>query len=429
MTQQTLKHPPSSEHLGPLPGPSRGARAFAKCLGWLLLLTALGLIPPVFQMYFALSALAHAEASALAFSALALALLGLVVLVGGKHFPALCAIIFGVTLMLWLELGIRGLVINFEPDLKAEAIWIEDSLDLSNTLFRGNAFTQFTGRPGRIHYSDTDATSDGIAYNRHGFIGPDWPYAKPAGVLRVACLGSSTTASGYPIILEETLNTRADGTSRFEVLNFGMDYWCSAHSVVNYMLNVRAFAPDFVVFHHGWNEFEAVASRQRITPDYSHAYHSFSPQRPPAWLRIPLRLSLILRLGISQFGSLYWTDLQSALFQSQTTEPAFVEHPERWASFKRNVEALIALTTAEGVHLVLTTQPRSTDPMAKYADYAATIDMANSIIRSMTAGHPNVSLIDLDALMTGQNHLFKDIAHVTPLGRRFKAEAIADAIR
>jgi hypothetical protein len=40
-------------------------------------------------------------------------------------------------------------------------------------------------------------------------------------------------------------------------MNFGHPYWTTNHSVVNFMLNVLDFHPDFVVIHHGWNEERA----------------------------------------------------------------------------------------------------------------------------------------------------------------------------
>jgi hypothetical protein len=69
---------------------------------------------------------------------------------------------------------------------------------------------------------------------------------KPAGVVRIACIGGSATEGGYPELLEAFLNA-ALPARRFQVLDFAVDGWASVHSMLNFILNVREFHPDFVV--------------------------------------------------------------------------------------------------------------------------------------------------------------------------------------
>src|SRR4030095_14123746 len=103
-----------------------------------------------------------------------------------------------------------------------------------------------------------EVTENLSTFNNFGFVGRDFAYAKPPGVIRIAALGASTTADGYPAMLEEYLN--ALQSNRFEVMNFGQGYWTSAHVLVNFVLNVIDFAPDYIVIHQAANDELARAS-------------------------------------------------------------------------------------------------------------------------------------------------------------------------
>ena len=75
---------------------------------------------------------------------------------------------------------------------------------------------------------------------------------KPAGVIRVACMGNST-AVNYPQSLQTLFNDVCPHT-RIQVLNFGMGWWSSVHSTVNFILNVIDFKPDYVVLNDNCND-------------------------------------------------------------------------------------------------------------------------------------------------------------------------------
>ncbi len=58
------------------------------------------------------------------------------------------------------------------------------------------------------------------------------------------------------------------------------------------------------------------------------------------------------------------------------------------------------------------------------------IDQCNAIVRELYRSHRASSLfVDLDSMMTGtMNEVFRDVAHVTEAGRRFKAEQLGAVI-
>jgi hypothetical protein len=92
-----------------------------------------------------------------------------------------------------------------------------------------------------------------LRFNHVGFRGPDRPFAKPAGVRRVAILGDSLIASAgvdeeqtLVARLEQTLNASHCG-AKWEVLNFGVPGSCPGQELVQYRHLVARFQPDLVI--------------------------------------------------------------------------------------------------------------------------------------------------------------------------------------
>jgi len=125
-------------------------------------------------------------------------------------------------------------------------------------------------------------TLQGEGSNADGFCDHDWAASKSPGVIRVACLGGSTTQDGcrvdrdntYSSYLSRMMNRRLQ--AEVEVLNLGVNGWTSAESLVNYALVVSHYQPDVVVIHHAVNDVWP-----RLYPNYRSDYthnRELSPQ-------------------------------------------------------------------------------------------------------------------------------------------------------
>ena len=75
---------------------------------------------------------------------------------------------------------------------------------------------------------------------------------------RIVCLGGSTTyghnlrpESAWPAVTERLLRERGYDV---EVINAGMPWYATAHSLANYVLQMRYYEPDVVVVMHGVND-------------------------------------------------------------------------------------------------------------------------------------------------------------------------------
>jgi len=100
--------------------------------------------------------------------------------------------------------------------------------------------------------------------NSLGFRGEEFAARKPAGTVRILCLGGSTTfwgysdAETYPALLQKRLREAAAGRP-LEVLNLGVSGYTSAMSAERFHRQYRAFSPDLVVVFHGVNDIMTLA--------------------------------------------------------------------------------------------------------------------------------------------------------------------------
>ncbi len=101
-------------------------------------------------------------------------------------------------------------------------------------------------------------TREGHAYlriNHDGFRGPDYPHAKPPGVIRVAVLGDSYVEAmqvaedqTFTSVISRSLTADpALRGKRVEALNFGIDGYGTAQEMLTLRDRVWAYHPDIVV--------------------------------------------------------------------------------------------------------------------------------------------------------------------------------------
>jgi hypothetical protein len=156
--------------------------------------------------------------------------------------------------------------------------------------------------------------------------------------------------------LEDFLN-RCGAGLRFKVLNFGTGWWTSVHTMLNFVLNVRDFHPDFVVVHENCND-EKYRGYAGMRGDYAHAIRPLSLWRyRDAWL---YRFSLLYRLGIvlisKRFPRVYYfPHVGVAMVRGKT--PDYVS--EELRLFRRNIETICDLAAADGIKVIIPTMPFS----------------------------------------------------------------------
>jgi hypothetical protein len=97
-----------------------------------------------------------------------------------------------------------------------------------------------------------------VRINNLGFRGPDVPAQKPAGTLRIAFLGSSTTYDAYadeqrnwPRLVVDQLRARVGQTCEIDFVNAAMPGFGTPHTIQLYAHKVRPLSADVVLFMPG----------------------------------------------------------------------------------------------------------------------------------------------------------------------------------
>ncbi len=393
-------------------------------------LTSLLLSPPAFSRWFAMSFLLAHETKILWLGCGLLLVTSIYVAFNTtKRRLDIAALLFALLMLLALELGARLVVAQTNPDAKLRLAKLANRTYPELMAYKGHPFLQFTGNPSRTVVEDR-VLGELSSFNNLGFLGSDIEAIKPPGVIRIAALGGSTTASGYPAVLQALLNEHPNTYEhRFEVLNFGQGWYSTAHSLVNLVLNVLDLTPDIIVIHHAWNDKSVRDAGDLFRSDYSHALSNLQvPNIPDRHL---IRASIWYRYFKHKLTlEPSWAFLDHATVTDQGRKGGkSYDNLDELKPYRRNITMMIDLAHLRGIEVVLTTMPRSQDPEAKDASVAPHIDQCNDIIRQIAAAYPDVFFVDLDRLMTGtMEHVFLDLGHVDAEGRRVKAEAVGKAV-
>src|SRR5437764_591455 len=424
----------------------RNMNAFRKFVSGYALIISLLIAPPIFEKFFAMLYLFQGWRVFLWIASVRLMSISLYGFFCRLRATWVYFVLFNLLILISVELGARAAVKLFLPNkevsLARRAAWTYDEL----RKLTGHPFLQYNGVPSTTdnqvlgwyfsnlnsrQLEDVDSlkasTGNLSIFNNFGFIGRDFAYAKPPRVTRIAALGASTTADGYPAMLEEYLNARvAAHSNRFEVMNFAYGFYTSAHVVVNFVLNVLDFAPDYIIILQAANDEHARVAEAEFRGDYSHYLKVFQP--PRIWDRYILRVSVPYRaLKFYLDPSPEWMFIESAS-QIRRKEPERALNARELGVFRRNIETISDVASARQIKVVLTTMPHSTDECYDHL-HLHYMDQFNEVLRSIAANHDRLLFVDLDKLMTGKvNHIFVDPFHVNDTGRRMKAEYLGKRI-
>ncbi len=401
-------------------------RALA-AIGGLTIAAGATFAPPLAERLWALEPL-HAE-DRLPLWLLAIACTGLGLFLWRSRSAArgpLAALTVSLGALVGIELGVRVWLRAQPLEQQRDTILLARRTYHDLMAYQAHPFLQFTGRPG-IALHGNEALGTLLPFNNRGFLGPAPAETLQKGTLRIACLGGSTTARGYPQRMQRLLSKREE-TPPLEVLNFGMGWYTSAHSTVNFVLNVADLEPDYVVFHHAWND---ARTRNRATPargDYSHALKAFEePHIPDALL---IRGSVLYRWATHQlFGEPDWAFLEhAAVKKGGYRNPPDYSDLTELIPYHNNLRTVVELSWARGIVPVVTTQPHIIDANQN-PGLQVHIHQCNQVVNAMVKRWGDkVVFVDLDAMFTGKNDHFVDVGHMTPNAMDKKALAIGDAI-
>lgn len=338
---------------------------------------------------------------------------------------SLALIYFGIQSLVLIEFSARAVIKIFASEKTISKFEEQYTITFNqSTAFNGHPFTQFTGKTG-TSLKGSLALGDLNPFNNYGFPGVDFSIEKPKNVIRIACLGESTTADGYPGFLENYLNTNRPAMNvRYETMCFAHQYWTTAHTMSTFLMTVIDFKPDYLIIHHGWNEGKVMDVDPTIfRSDYSHTFKSFEkPEIPDA---SAIRLSIIYRYFKFKYDqSPSWLTMGAAIETGRKRETWNYATDSEYIPYQRNLETIINMAKFHGIKVLMTTLPHSTDPNIPMFGSYLCIDRCNIINRELATKYKDDLLFaDIDSVMTGKmNSVFYDLGHVTDEGKKKKAE-------
>ena len=277
------------------------------------------------------------------------------------------------------------------------------------------------------------STHGRIHYNSLGFRGPELAMPKPAGTIRIAYLGNSTTLDAYagdaeswPAVATDVVR-RAVGECGVDYLNAGVAGFATDRMLQYYAGRVRQTAPDVVVvLPRDINlDLDTYVVRRGLH-DGIHYRPSWLARHSVLWSKIEMNATIIQRQRAAKRA------------QHSTAIPA----REVAAEFNGRLHALVSQIRRSGqlpVLLAVSGQVRreqskpeqlaaaETDlfymPYMSIAGLLELRDEYNRVIRTVGA-EVGAPVIDAHLAVPGDKRHFQDSLHFTPSGSAMAGHAI-----
>ncbi|NCC49891.1 MAG: hypothetical protein EOM20_01620 [Spartobacteria bacterium] len=178
-----------------------------------------------------------------------------------SHFALKGALVLGIFILCacFLEYAARKMMKDDQKIARKILLGRENVNEkrMQNTI--GQPYLLYISAPGYI------SATDGPQINEDGYRGEPVPFDKDPNVLRILCLGGSTTYSStvprpdqaYPAVLEHIIhNNLPEKYTDVEVMNAGLPWATSSELLTHYLFKYRYYRPDIVIINTGGNDAE-----------------------------------------------------------------------------------------------------------------------------------------------------------------------------
>jgi lysophospholipase L1-like esterase len=357
-----------------------------------------------------------------------------------------------------LEVGARVYLEHFAPE--ARFVNYASFRQLAKRYGGDGATSRQLLSPHRYlgYYPTPGYTRGKNRHNSLGYRGNEIVVPKPAGELRIVCVGGSTTYDSdiedyrlaYPSRLEAELRGR--GYGNVTVINAGGAGWTSWESLIALELRVLDLDPDIVIDFDAIND---VHTRFVWPPELYRGDNSGYRTANQSGLLMPsifehstlLRILLIRagrvgshadisrtidRLAPSYYGDVWRDQMRTGaypdgIFRDVTPDEMLARNDPRY--FARNLANLIAVAKANDVEVVLASFAYSPDfpeePRVTSPEYRRAIVEHNDVLRSV-AERSGAAFFDFAATFPTDRRYFTDGRHNNEDGAALKAKLFAD---
>ncbi len=204
----------------------------------------------------------------------------------------------------------------------------------------------------------------GTRHNALGFRGPEITAEKPAGTLRVLCLGGSSTygfsvssdAATWPARLQARLQD-SHPYRRIEVINAGVPGYTSFENLASFEFRGLDLRPDIVVSYAGYNDLRAATwpSPRGDNTQFRKSWTAPSRDRLTSVLECS-RTFLLLRWFLTDFRA-RTTELASYVVVDEGPVPTLDRRRAMSAiavrAYQRNLASLVGAARSHGVKVLL----------------------------------------------------------------------------
>ena len=318
--------------------------------------------------------------------------------------------------LIMIEVSAR-LIIHYKyPKMEIDIHSVQEVIRRSfhqKPLFKPHPYLSFVP-------SDIELTEDGCLID-----GQKFTFNKPPGVLRIACLGGSTTMRAYPISMKVALEECFPGR-KIEVMDWGCSNWTIVESMINYMVRARLFRPDVVISHEGVNDV-APRLNKNFRFDYSHYRKAFTFEHF-SWLDIAGYQSWLatwLRLRAGQ----NITDLTSLSLQPCKPEDTWkfpVAKEISIVPYRESLDAMAKMAKSDGAALILAGMMYNVSDNLPKQDVPF-VEENNSVLRNY-ANKERLLYIDLQHHFEIHRDQFLDHVHLNRWGNQTKGFLLASAV-
>lgn len=310
---------------------------------------------------------------------------------------------------------------------------------MQNTI--GQPYLLYTSAP---NYRDPRF---GPQHNEDGYRGEAVPLDKRPGVLRVLCLGGSTTYGSsvgrpdqaYPAVLEELLREDLpEGYHDVEVINGGLKWGTSAELLTHYHFKYHYYRPDVVIINEGGNDAQGY-TLPYYHPDNSNWRQPLVNLRPlpEAWRWLARsRLASVFILNVFYADQLYggqFVIASGAKPAAPWFKPGgkFIERkqeiPREYLSFLHNMETLVRSAQADQARVLLVPFRPAPGGYEEKPFELSQIERHEKIFQELAAKYATgYAPFPADVISPGN---WTDHCHLNVAGEREKASHLAPYVR
>lgn len=295
--------------------------------------------------------------------------------------------------------------------------------------------------PYPIHTNQYFSYTEPVRINNMGHIGDDFSTEKADGVLRIACLGHSSTANvvgdgtrnhSYPEYLREFLEARQSELSRYreiEVYNCAIGGWLSIDVAIDFMLNIVHTKPDYIILYFGYNDLY-VHLQPEVALDYSNNRKNLGEYMHK--IKRGYYFPKIRWWHSYEFAkdSLFGTgNLRNEVLRKIIPHKPGHRYPFDKLHIEANIlQNILIIAKYYKIKIILSSfvyYDYEDQPLAR--KFAEGVALENRIFRELAEKFETI-FVDLEATIPQEDDYFFDCVHFTPRGMKLVAEQFGEAI-